>query len=253
MNDDTKKQAPNAGGDAPKPANDDQSPWAAEADDPAPANASTDDADGANAELEQLRAENEDLKNRVLRAMADMENLRRRTEREKQDSGKYAISRFAQDIVSVADNLTRAIESLGGEGEDHSADSVKNMISGVEMTERELQNVLSRHGVTKLDPMGEKFDPNFHEAMFEIENKDVPSGSVIQVVQVGYQIGERVLRPARVGVARGGPKAEAPAPEPAATEETAASPEAAQPEPAQPGAEGTASSGDMGHTVDKTA
>lgn len=248
MNDDTKKQAPDAGGDAPKPANDDQSPWAAEPDDAASADADTGDAAPANTELEQLRAENEDLRNRVLRAMADMENLRRRTEREKQDSGKYAISRFAQDIVSVADNLTRAIESLGGESEDYSADSVKNMISGVEMTERELQNVLSRHGVTKLDPSGEKFDPNFHEAMFEIENKDVPSGSVIQVVQVGYQIGERVLRPARVGVARGGPKAEAAPQEPPAAQETAS-----PAEPEQPGPESTGPSDDMGHTVDKTA
>ena len=248
MNDDIKKQAPDAGGDAPKPANGDRSPWTAEAGGPAAADADTHGADSANAELARLRAENEDLKNRVLRVMADMENLRRRTEREKQDSGRYAISRFAQDIVPVADNLTRAIESLGGGSGDYSADSVKNMISGVEMTGRELHNALSRHGVTKLDPSGGKFDPNFHEAMFEIENKDVPNGSVIQVVQVGYRIGERVLRPARVGVARGGPKAQAAAPDLAAAEDAAAPPGTDR-----TGPDGAAPPDDMEHTVDKTA
>ena len=193
------------------------------------------------AELEQLRAENAELREKILHGLADMENLRRRTEREKQDAGKYAISKFAQDIVGVADNLARAIQSLGSDTEAHNAETVSNLISGVEMTDRELHNVLSRHGVTKLDPMGEKFDPNFHQAMFEVENKDVPNGTVTQVVQAGYQIGERVLRPAMVGVAKGGPKAEA---APAETPQ-----ETAQPAPGPSSADDET----VGHTIDKTA
>ena len=201
------------------------------------------EAESQLAELEELRAENSELRDKVLHGLADMENLRRRTEREKQDTGKYAISKFAQDIVNVADNLARAIQSLGGESETHSPEAVANLISGVEMTDRELHNVLSRHGVTKLDPEGEKFDPNYHQAMFEVENKDVPNRTIIQVVQAGYQIGDRVLRPAMVGVAKGGPKLEAVAP----VAETP--PDAAQTAPGASGPEDDP----VGHTIDKTA
>lgn len=210
----------------------------------ADAAADTDDAESHLEELDRLRVENGELRDRVLHVLADMENLRRRTEREKQDSAKYAISKFAQDIVGVADNLSRAIQSLGNDGENHGPDALANLVSGVDLTDRELHNVLSRHGVIKLNPEGEKFDPNFHQAMFEVENKDVPNRTVTQVVQAGYQIGDRVLRPAMVGVAKGGPKLETPA--------TGAS--APSEQTGQPGS-GTTAAGDdaTGQTVDKSA
>lgn len=153
-----------------------------------------------------LEAEKLDLKDKLLRTLADMENLRRRTEREVADARSYAVANFARDMLNVADNVGRAIGSVPAEARE-SADGVfKGLIEGIDLTERDLLKTLERHGVRKLDPQGQKFDPNLHQAMFEVPNPDVPSGTVVQVVQSGYVIGERVLRPALVGVAKGGPK-----------------------------------------------
>ena len=159
--------------------------------------------------LENLNAENTALKDRVLRTMADMENMRRRTDKEVADAKTYGVSNFAREMLNVADNLRRALsaapKSQGGEA----SDSLKNLIEGVELTERDLLSRLARFGVKPLDPEGKRFDPNMHEALFEIPDESVPAGTVKQVVETGYAIGERVLRPAKVGVSRGGPKATA--------------------------------------------
>lgn len=156
-----------------------------------------------------LEAEKADLKDKLLRLMADMENLRRRTEREVADARTYAVANFARDMLNVADNVRRAIESVPEEAKASAEGAFKGLIEGIDLTERDLLKTLERHGVKKLDPEGQKFDPNVHQAMFEVPNPDVPNGTVVQVVQSGYVIGERVLRPALVGVAKGGPKAAA--------------------------------------------
>src|SRR5215207_9551694 len=156
-----------------------------------------------------LEAEKTDLKDKMLRLMADMENLRRRTEREIADARTYAVTNFARDMLNVADNVRRAIESVPAEASAAAEGAFKGLIEGIDLTERDLLKTLERHGVKKLDPEGQKFDPNVHQAMFEVPNPDVPNGTVVQVVQSGYVIGERVLRPALVGVAKGGPKAAA--------------------------------------------
>ena len=211
--DDTKEpQKPEAGAEAtpPRPANDD-TPIDARAEEKTEKSGWE---KGAEAEATAaLQAENDELRDRVLRVMAEMENLRRRADREKEESRKYAVTSFARDILAVADNMSRALQSMGDEGAEGADQTVKNLIEGVKMTERELLNVFERHGIKRIEPEGEKFDPNFHQAMFEAENPDVPSGTVIQVAQPGYVIGDRVLRPAMVGVSKGGPKAapEAPA------------------------------------------
>jgi molecular chaperone GrpE len=160
-----------------------------------------DEAPEASGEAEALRAENADLRDRLLRAMAEMENLRRRNERERQDTAKYAVSNFARDMVSVSDNMRRAIEHVPADAAAKDP-ALKNFLDGVELTERELLTGLERHGVTRLDPMGQKFDPNMHQAMFEVEDAEKPAGTVVQVMQAGYSIGERCLRPALVGVSK---------------------------------------------------
>ncbi len=162
------------------------------------------------AQREAAIAEAADFKDKLLRTLADMENLRRRTEREVQDARAYGVTSFARDMLNVADNMRRAFESLG-EGVETDG-PLKPFVEGIGMTERELLNTLDKHGVKKIEPQGEKFDPNKHQAMFEVPNAEVPNGTVVQVVQAGFLIGERVLRPALVGVSKGGPKA-APAPE----------------------------------------
>ncbi|HEY8381376.1 MAG TPA: nucleotide exchange factor GrpE [Microvirga sp.] len=153
-----------------------------------------------------LEAEKMDLKDKLLRTLADMENLRRRTEREVADARSYAVTNFARDMLNVADNVRRAIESVPAEAQASAEGSFKGLLEGIDLTERDLLKTLERHGVKRLDPHGQKFDPNLHQAMFEVPNPDVPAGTVVQVVQSGYVIGERVLRPALVGVAKGGPK-----------------------------------------------
>lgn len=164
--------------------------------------------------METLLAENGELKDRILRTMADMENLRRRTEKELADGRQYAISAFARDMLGVGDNLRRALEAVSAEAREAANEALKALIEGVEMTERDLLNQLDKHGVRRIDPVGEKFDPNFHQAMFEVPNPDLPNNTVVQVMQAGYKIGDRVLRPAMVGVSKGGPKE--PRPEPTA-------------------------------------
>lgn len=153
-----------------------------------------------------LEKETADLKDQLLRTLAEMENLRRRTEREIADARVYAVTNFAKDMVNVGDNLARAVGAVDAEARAGAGEALTALLDGVEMTERELVKTLEKHGVRKLDPMGEKFDPNFHQAMFEVPDTTVPSGTVVQVVQAGFKIGDRVLRPALVGVGRGGPK-----------------------------------------------
>jgi molecular chaperone GrpE len=148
-----------------------------------------------------------DYKDRLLRTLADMENMRKRTEREVADSRVYGISAFARDILGVADNMHRAMQALDDELRAKADDQLKALLDGVELTERELMNVLEKHGVKRIEPLNQKFDPNRHQAMFEVEDASVPSGTVVQVMQAGYLIGERVLRPALVAVSKGGAKA----------------------------------------------
>ncbi len=156
--------------------------------------------------MEMLIAENAELKDRVLRGAAEMENLRHRTARDVRDAKTYAVTNFARDMLAIADNLNRAHSLIPQESMAGEDDSVKAFVEGVELTERSLLTALERHGVRKLEPEGQKFDPHFHQAMFEVPNLDVPNNTVVNVVQDGYVIADRVLRPAMVGVAKGGPK-----------------------------------------------
>jgi molecular chaperone GrpE len=157
--------------------------------------------------LEKLNAENADIKDKLLRTLAEMENVRRRTEREIADAKIYGITSFARDMLIFADNLSRALESLPAEAREKAEPSAKAFIEGIELTQKDFLSRLVRHGIKKLEPQGSKFDPNMHEALFEIPDESVPSGTVLQVVEAGYAIGDRVLRPAKVGISRGGPKA----------------------------------------------
>lgn len=200
----------------------------------APADETTDNPSDLNP-AEILAAENAELRDRLMRTIADMENLRRRTEREKQDASRYAIGRFAEDILSVGDNLARALAAADEAAREDANETTKNLIDGIEVTERGLHNVLSRHGISRIAPEGERFDPNFHQAIFEVENPAVPAGTVAQVLQAGYIIGDRVLRPAMVAVAKGGPKA--------GTDSA----------PAAPAETPKNGAGEPGHTVDKSA
>jgi molecular chaperone GrpE len=161
----------------------------------------------APAELETLQQENAGLKDRLLRALAEMENLRRRTEREVADAKTYGVASFARDMLVVADNLRRALDHLPAEARESTDAAAKTLIEGVEVTERDFLSRLARHGVKKLEPQGERFDPNLHEALFEVADETMPAGTVAQVIESGYTIGDRVLRPAKVGVSKGGPKA----------------------------------------------
>jgi molecular chaperone GrpE len=166
--------------------------------------------------LELAKAETAEMRDRYLRLAADMDNLRRRTEREVKDAKSYSVAGFARDMLAVSDNLRRALEAIPAEAREAGDAGFNALIEGVEMTERAMLSALERHGVKKLEPVGQKFDPNFHQAMFEIPNAEVANNTVVQVVQAGYTIGERVLRPAMVGVAKGGPKAVAAEETPAA-------------------------------------
>jgi len=168
----------------------------------------------ANAMADQIAAltkEVADLKDKHLRALAEMENLRKRGEREVAEARLYFSMNFARDVLGIADNLRRALEAVDPALRQRA--DANALVEGVELTERELLKMLENHGIKKFDPLGEKFNPNFHQAMFEVSDPAVPPGTVVQVVQSGYKIGERVLRPAFVGVSKGGIKpvpAEAP-------------------------------------------
>ena len=157
--------------------------------------------------LEALTKEVAEARDKMLRTLAEMENLRRRTAKEVADARAYGITGFARDILEIADNLQRAIDALPAEAKASADPGIKAFVEGVELTERSLLNTLEKNGVKKFDPTGEKFDPNFQQAMYEVPDASVPSGTVVQVVQAGFMIGERVLRPALVGVSKGGAKA----------------------------------------------
>ena len=158
-------------------------------------------------ELENLYAENAALKEKVLRAMAEAENVRRRAEREVSDAKLYGVTNFAREMLAFADNLRRAVESVPAETRAALEPAIASLVEGVEVTEKDFLSRLSRFGVKKIEAQGARFDPNQHEALFEIPDETQPAGTVAQVLEQGYVIGDRVLRPAKVGVTRGGPKA----------------------------------------------
>ncbi|MBR1169737.1 nucleotide exchange factor GrpE [Bradyrhizobium liaoningense] len=157
--------------------------------------------------VETLQKEAAEARDRMLRTLAEMENLRKRTSKEVADARLYGITGFARDVLDIADNLQRALDAVPAEARAAADPGLIALIEGVELTERSLLNALEKHGVKKLDPLGQKFDPNFHQAMYEVPDASVPSGTVVQIMQAGYTIGDRVLRPALVGVAKGGAKA----------------------------------------------
>lgn len=159
----------------------------------------------AGEKLAALEGEVAEWKDKWVRLQAEMDNLRKRTQREKEDAGKFAVSGFARDLLGVADNLHRALQSLPedivkGDG------PVKNLAVGIEMTQKELQSVFERHGIQRVEAIGKPMDPNFHQAMFEVEDPSQPAGTVVQEMAAGYVLHGRLIRPAMVGVAKGGPK-----------------------------------------------
>jgi molecular chaperone GrpE len=162
-----------------------------------------------NAELTRLEDEKRQATDRYLRLAAEMENLRKRTARDVADARDYSIAAFAREMLAVGDNLRRALAAIPEESREAADPGLTALIEGVELTERSMLQALERQGVKKISPKGERFNPNFHQAMFEIEDAGKPAGTVLEVVQDGYVIGERMLRPALVGVAKGGPKSAA--------------------------------------------
>ena len=164
-----------------------------------------DDPEPASAEA--LAREAAEARDKMLRTLAEMENLRKRTAKEVADARTYGVTGFARDVLDIADNLQRALDAVPAEAKAAADPGLKALIEGVELTERSLHNTLEKYGVKRLDPSGSKFDPNFHQAMYEVPDASVPAGTVVQVVQAGYTIGDRVLRPALVAVSKGGAKA----------------------------------------------
>jgi molecular chaperone GrpE len=159
--------------------------------------------------LVALEAELAEQKDRLLRALAETENVRRRAQREREDASKYAVTGFAKDLLSAADNLRRALDSLPER--EVKDERTRSLLAGVAATERELLGVIERHGIKRVDPLGERFDHNLHQAIFEVDRADQQSGTVVEVLQPGYVLHERLLRPAMVGVAKGGAKPAEPA------------------------------------------
>jgi len=157
-------------------------------------------------EIARLEAEVALMKDKYLRAFAEAENVRRRADREVADAKTYGVASFARDMLTVADDLSRALSTVDDAAKAGAEGGFKALLEGLELTQRSLERSLEKHGIRRIEPKGEKFDPNLHQAMFEVPDASVPTGTVVQVVQAGYVIGERVLRPAMVGVARGGPK-----------------------------------------------
>ena len=156
--------------------------------------------------VEALTKEVAEARDRTLRTLAEMENLRKRTAKEVTDARTYGITAFARDVLDIADNLQRALDAVPAEAREAADAGLKSLIEGVEITEKSLLKALEKNGVSRLDPLGEKFNPNFHQAMYEVPDSSVPAGTVVQVVQGGYTIGDRVLRPALVAVSKGGAK-----------------------------------------------
>ena len=155
---------------------------------------------------EALSKELGETRDKMLRTLAEMENLRKRTTREVADARTYGITGFARDVLDIADNLQRALDAVPADARANADPGLKALIEGVELTEKSLHKALEKNGVKKFDPAGQKFDPNLHQAMYEVPDQSVPSGTVAHVVQAGYMIGDRILRPALVGVAKGGAK-----------------------------------------------
>jgi molecular chaperone GrpE len=151
---------------------------------------------------DELKTELDEANDRILRMAAEMENLRKRASKEKEDASKYSISKFSRDIIIVSDNIERALNSVQ-DIELSENEAISNLITGIEITSRELQQVFARHGIERFDPSGEKFDPLYHEAMFEIPDETVEVGMIVQVLEPGYKIKDRILRPARVGISKG--------------------------------------------------
>jgi molecular chaperone GrpE len=170
------------------------------ADDTAPSGGSETEETSPEARVAALEAELAEHKDQLLRALAETENIRRRGQREREDTAKYAIAGFAKELLSVADNLRRALDSLP-EAEAKDA-RTRGLLAGVDATERELLSVFERHGIRRIDPEGERFDHNLHQAIFEAERSDKPGGTVVEVLQPGYVLHDRLLRPAMVGVAK---------------------------------------------------
>jgi molecular chaperone GrpE len=195
----------------------------------------------ADAELEKARSEAAEYKDRALRAVAELENFRRRAEKEREDVSKYAISNFAREMLPVADNLRRALDAQPAV-DDEVAALLKPFIAGVELTERELIAAFERFGLRKVEPLGQPFDHNFHQAMFELDDPNQPPGIVVQVMQPGYVLKDRLLRPALVAVSKGGP---------AKSSDDRAAPFA--PNGAYNSSSGQAGPGGEGHTVDTKA
>jgi molecular chaperone GrpE len=193
MADDTKSPEPNI---APEETVLDEAPEAAE----------IDVKDIEIAQLKDIAAtlmeETAALKDRLLRTAADMDNLRKRAEREKAEATLYAATNFARDLLSVADNMSRALAAMPAEAREQADEATNNLLAGVELTERELLKVFARYNIRKVETVGAKFDPNLHQALFEMPTKDHPPGTVVQEMQSGFAIGERCLRPAMVGVAK---------------------------------------------------
>jgi molecular chaperone GrpE len=158
-------------------------------------------------ELENLHAEVAALKDKLLRAMAEAENTRRRAEKEAADARTYGVANFAREMLPFADNLRRAADSVPAEARATLDPIATALLEGLEVTARDFMSRLGRFGVKQIEALGAKFDPNLHEALYEIPDESKPAGTVAQVMEQGYMIGERVLRPAKVGVTRGGPKA----------------------------------------------
>jgi molecular chaperone GrpE len=154
-----------------------------------------------------LAKELAEMKDKVLRTLAEMENLRRRTTREVADARSFGIASFARDVLDIADNLQRALDAVPAEAKENGDAGLLALIEGVQLTERSLLRTLEKNGVKTFDPLGERFDPNREQAMYEVPDTTIPAGTVVQVVQPGYMIGERILRPAMVAVSKGGAKA----------------------------------------------
>jgi molecular chaperone GrpE len=165
------------------------------------------EATDGNDQVAGLEAQVAELRDKYLRAVAEIENVRKRAEREVAGERAFGITAFARDLLGVADNLARTLDAVGAEARASAGGPLKTLLDGVELTGRELQKALEKNGVRRIDPRGEKFNPHFHQAVFEVPDADVPAGMVAEVIQPGYAIGERVLRPAMVGVSSGGPKA----------------------------------------------
>jgi len=210
IEDDPKKAAPEADpADPPAPPADREaptakasaSPWWEDPDAPPPPD--------AKAEIERLEAEKADLTDPLVRLAAEMDNLRKRTERELTDTRKYAVAKFAGDMLVVGDNLRRALAAVPAERLESGDEVLKALSEGVHVTEREMERLLEKNGITRIASTGERFDPHRHQAMYEVPDPAKPAGTVVEVIQEGYQIGDRVLRAALVGVSKGGPKAAA--------------------------------------------